>query len=152
MPLYPPFEDDGYPDDWFVPSSSTAPSPFSAASAQHTGPTYPSFPNPNASQAGLGPFQSWLLANRLGSAAWNPPSSPDTSAPFGLTPSASASLNNIPWSAGENGLFGGFGRMMAEREQANDPWQLAANGLLGGIAKLIAAEFAKHRRVSWSSL
>lgn len=143
MPFYPSIEDDGYPDDWYVPSSSVPPAPAPSASFPLASTAYPAASYPNAPPVDpFASYRAWLSATSLGSAPWNPPSLPDSSGQSALTPPASPPLN-VPWSAGENGLFGAFGRMMAEREQAKDPWQLAANSLVGGIAKLTAAQPAK---------
>jgi hypothetical protein len=151
-------EDDGLPNDWFVPEAdgfpndwirpdNNAPTPTPSAAAPPPSPQ----PNPaaaNRSLEHLDPyyaFWSQMPASRAGAMAWHPPIflSPDPST--WLPPTPPNAFGQFPPGAnafapdfGLGGIPGGFGRAIAEQARANNPWAALANDVLGGNPKMAA--------------
>lgn len=150
-------EADGYPNDW-VPASSASPSFAIPAPTLQSGPLSPVTSNspgqsPSASSAAGEPARGrpltwsdyWTILQANGFSA-APPAAPYlANSPTPIPPAAQAP--DIPWEAGENGLFGSFGRMMAAREAANNPPAAAASGLFGGLPR-INAEASRADRLA----
>jgi hypothetical protein len=162
-------DQDGLPNDWFVPANPGAVGPNNLNMPAPNSPV----PNPQPSAAPLGPsnqpapprpdpFQAfWALipASRVGALAWAPPIFPSSNPfasqnipapppPFSLNsrallpPAGPTQFDDLP-PAAANGLFGNsIGRMLAARAKPYDPFEAAANGMWGGIAKMIAANAA----------
>jgi hypothetical protein len=182
MPSYPNFpfvpagsdglDEDGLPNDWFVPADPGAVAPNIANMPAPAAASNPPVPNPQPSAAPLGPTNPpapprpdplaayWALipASRVGALAWAPPIFPSSNPfafqnipapppPFSLNsprqfPSAGPAPLDDLPPAAANGLFSDFGRMLAARAKPYDPFAAAANGMWGGIAKMIAANAA----------
>jgi A nuclease family of the HNH/ENDO VII superfamily with conserved AHH len=166
-------EHDGYPNDWIDPDNQNAPAPAAAPPGAAPAPSPPpSAANPitsNPSAARFDPYEAFwshIPASRAGAFAWHPPiflspdpaspqnipvspwgpSPPFSSNPFGQFPPAASA----PPDVGPGGVFGGIGRILAERAKANDPLErLAKNSILGGIPKLLAASEATN---PWDSV
>ena len=154
-------EDDGLPNDWFVPEAdgfpndwirpdNNAPAPAPPPSAAPPAPNPQ--PNPaatNRSLEHLDPyyaFWSQMPASRVGAMAWHPPIflSPDPSTR--LPPTLPNAFGQFPPAAsafapdfGLGGIPGGFGRAIAEQARANNPWAALANDVLDGNPKMAAA-------------
>ena len=154
-------EDDGLPNDWFVPEAdgfpndwinpdNNAPAPSPRPSAASSAPSPQ--PNPAAADRSLEhldpyhAFWSQMPASRAGAMAWHPPIflSPDPSTwlPPAL-PNAFAQFRpaarTVAPDFGLGGIPGGFGRAIAEQARANNPWAALANDVLGGNPKMAAA-------------
>jgi hypothetical protein len=143
-------EADGFPNDWINPGNNNAPAPSPTPSAAPSAPSPP--PNPvaaNRSLEHLDPyhaFWSQMPASRAGAFAWHPPIflSPDPST--WLPPTLRNAFGQLPLVAnavapdfGLGGIPGGFGRAIAEQARANNPWAALANDVLGGNPKMAAA-------------
>jgi hypothetical protein len=132
-------EDDGYPNDWIYPDNHNAPAP---PAAPRIAPPAPS-PQPNPAASNRPPacfdpyaaFWSQIPASRAGAMAWHPPIflSPDSFSPQntpssvrGAPPPAFANplAQFLPATSALSGLPPGFG----------------TGGILGGIAKLVAEQ------------
>jgi hypothetical protein len=124
-----------YPDDWFVPTPSAAPSTASPASSPQPNPAGPGISGrPAARPDPFAAYWSLIPASRAGAMAWHPPIFPPPN-PF--------SPENIPASAWVTPLpifLNSLGQFPSTAPQPPDlPPIPASHGLLGGIAKLLAA-------------
>jgi HNH endonuclease len=155
-------EADGFPNDWIYPDNDNAPVPAPTPSAAPVAPS----PQPNPAAANPSPerldpyhaFWAQMPASRAGAFAWHPPIflSPEPSTwlqppttspnPLGQFPTTA----NAPPDFGPGGFLSGpVGRMIAEQAKANDPLErLAKYSILGNIPKIIAASASSDTGLS----
>ena len=142
--LFDPSSDDGYPNDWFVPSPPAVPSAEPPSLNARLNPFNPGSVNPAAPPLDpLAPYWDTLPASRVAAVAWAPPVFPDAYGRFWATSPAPAplrlpavglfaSLANLQPTPNSPGLFGSLANLPpASADASASPLNLPGNAALG---------------------